>query len=220
MVSRTRAGGKGNLGSSFDFFPFVPSQQNVTLVSLGFSMRLGTSVTFHKCQLKNKITYISETSGNCVEEPEIGSQTWKSTNENLFITFQSVATFQSQCSWWKEKELRVSFRSPDIYLTCLFKHQNHLSFLKFLVIQGIKMSSEEVEDGSIVLPGPTRSRALKPSVRRLGDSSTQMGTGRVPNHAGSPMAPERHSHSSLHARGKERLGVFTWCPHVFPLTLD
>lgn len=35
--------GKGNLGSSFDFFPFVPSQQNVTSMLNSFSMRLGTS---------------------------------------------------------------------------------------------------------------------------------------------------------------------------------
>lgn len=65
-------------------------------------------------------------------------------------------------------------------------------------------------------PGPTRSQALKPSVHRLGDSFTQMGTGRVPNHAGIPMASELHSYANLCAGGKERQG-FSHCIGVSPL---
>lgn len=47
-----------------------------------------------------------------------------------FVTFQGIATFQSQCSWWKEKELsfipscwHVSYLPFFFFLTCLFKHQ-------------------------------------------------------------------------------------------------
>lgn len=56
--------GKGNLGSSFDFCLFVSSQRNGTSLLNSFSMSRGTSVPFHKCRLNNKITDISELSGN------------------------------------------------------------------------------------------------------------------------------------------------------------
>lgn len=95
-----------------------------------------------------------------------------------FVTFQGIATFQSQCSWWKEKELsfipscwHVSYLPFFFFLPAFLNTKNHLTFLKFLVIQGIKMNlKEEEEDGSFVLPRThqvTGPEALSPQARGL-----------------------------------------------------
>lgn len=70
----------------------------------------------------------------------------------------SICHFPGHCYFPKPVQLgeRKSSEFHPFLLTFILpaflNTQNHLTFLKFLVIQGIKMNLEEAEDGSLILP--------------------------------------------------------------------
>lgn len=205
-----RGRGKGDLGSCFDFFLFVSSQRNGTSLLNSFSTRLGTSVTFHNCQLNNKITYVSELSGNWLEEAEIGGVTDKEIHK-----WGSICHFPERCCFPKPGQLVERKRTPrflklpwQVISPAFLSPPNHLTVVKFLVIQEIKMNWEE--NGSPILP-PGTHRVTGPEALGLqapGHFHTD-GNTRVPNHPGGPMASELRSHTNLCAGGEGRHGAFT-----------